>query len=106
MTGPVGAVLPRLHLPDEPVFHRLQWRDRVLGGEDIADVVTGPGGVAGWFWGRWRVLAASGINEAGLTEIVRGYRREIWLWLAGERTWAQCCAGLVGRIERRTPAAH
>ena len=25
--------------------------------------------------------------------IVLGYRREIWLWLAGERTWAQCCSG-------------
>jgi hypothetical protein len=32
---------------------------------------------------------------------VLGYQREIWLWLAGERTWAQCCSGLIGRINRR-----
>ena len=25
----------------------------------------------------------------------------VWLWLAGERTWAQCCSGLIGRINRR-----
>ena len=28
--------------------------------------------------------------------IVVAYRRELWLWLAGERTWAQACSGLVG----------
>ncbi len=101
MTDAGGATLPRLHFPDEPVFHRVQWRERVLAGEDITDVVTGPGGVAEWLWGRWRVLATAGVDQAGLVAIVTGYRREIWLWLAGERTWQQCCAGLVGRIERR-----
>ena len=33
--------------------------------------------------------------------IVVAYRRELWLWLAGERTWDQACSGLVGRISRR-----
>ena len=38
--------------------------------------------------------------------IVADYRREIWLWLAGERTWAQCCSGLIGRITRRLRRAR
>jgi hypothetical protein len=41
------------------------------------------------------------MSEETLGLIVLGYRREIWLWLAGERTWAQCCSGLVGRINRQ-----
>ncbi len=34
-----------------------------------------------------------------------GYRRELWLWLAGERTWQQCAGGLAGRISRRQAAS-
>jgi hypothetical protein len=41
------------------------------------------------------------MSEEGLERVVLDYRREIWLWLAGERTWAQCCSGLIGRINRR-----
>jgi hypothetical protein len=36
-----------------------------------------------------------------LALVVTNYQREIWLWLAGERTWAQSCSGLIGRITRR-----
>ena len=42
-----------------------------------------------------------GMGRAELGAVVGGYRREIWLWLTGERTWAQCCAGLIGRARRR-----
>ncbi len=45
------------------------------------------------------------MSEDELRRIVVGYRREIWLWLAGERTWAQCCSGLIGRISRRLRGA-
>ena len=51
--------------------------------------------------------ALAGINPVAREDfagIVRDSRRELWLWLAGERTWDQACAGLLGRIERRTPA--
>jgi hypothetical protein len=37
-------------------------------------------------------------------EIVTGYRRELWLWVMGERTWSQCAGGLLGRVQRRLPA--
>ena len=53
----------------------------------------------------WSALGASwpraGVGEDDLGQIVLDYRREIWLWLAGERTWSQCCSGLIGRITRR-----
>ena len=37
--------------------------------------------------------------------IVTGYRRELWLWVMGERTWAQSAGGLLGRVRRRLPPA-
>ena len=52
--------------------------------------------------------AVAGVDlaiEAGRFVVLLGsYRRELWLWLMGERTWVQCCSGLIGRIERRLPA--
>jgi len=96
------ADAPRLHVPDEPVSTRHTWRERVLAGEDIESVVTGGGGIAEWLFGRWRVLTSVGVDEAAFSVLALGYRRELWLWLIGERTWEQCCSGLIGRIGRRS----
>lgn len=103
MTAPAAAG-PRLHVPDEPVDRRDGWYRTVLAGADLDEVVLGANGVAEWLWPRWRILERSGFDRQRFTEAVAGYRREIWLWLAGERTWTQCCSGLVGRIERRISA--
>ena len=103
MTAP-AATGPRLHLPDEPVDRREGWYQTVLAGADLEEVVLGSDGLADWLWPRWRILERSGFDHQRFVESVAGYRREIWLWLAGERTWAQCCSGLVGRIERRISA--
>jgi len=54
-----------------------------------------------WLWARWSALGTAGIDRARFTSLVIGYRRELWEWLSGERTWAQCCSGLIGRIRRR-----
>ena len=67
-------------------------------------MVGGADGVGEWLWGRWRVLERSGVDRAAFAEVLGGYRRELWLWLAGERTWAQCCSGLLGRLARRFPS--
>ena len=37
--------------------------------------------------------------------VCANYRRELWLWLVGERTWEQCVSGLTGRLSRRLAAA-
>jgi hypothetical protein len=93
----------RLHTPSPPADQQ-RWRDAVLEGEDLADVLAGPGGPIEWLWRRWRTLEREGLDFEAFAAIVLAYRRELWLWMAGERTWAHCCAGLIGRIERRLPA--
>jgi hypothetical protein len=96
------SAVPVLHVPDEPTGRAEGWLHAVLNGEDLERVLGDEkDGVTAWFWSRWRSLASTGLNEEGFGLIVLGYRREIWLWLAGERTWAQCCSGLIGRISRR-----
>jgi hypothetical protein len=109
-----------LHVPDEPVWLKRRWHDLGVGSRaapphlaeaggvggigTLASVVVGAGGLVDWLWARWRHLAAIGLGRDGLASIALGYAREIWLWLLGDRTWAQCCSGLIGRIERRLPA--
>jgi hypothetical protein len=36
---------------------------------------------------------------------VIAFRRELWLWLIGDRQWLQYVTGLAGRVVRRLPAA-
>ena len=97
----MSAERPRLHVPSEPIAEKAAWHEAALGGRELADIVDGDCGIAGWFWERWRVLASVGIDRAAFGVIAGAYRRELWLWLAGERTWQQCCSGLLGRLERR-----
>jgi len=92
---------PVLHVPDEPTGRAERWLEDVLEGHPLEEVLTGPEGVTDWLWTRWRSLTAVGLGEKELGVIVLDYRREVWLWLAGERTWAQACSGLIGRINRR-----
>jgi hypothetical protein len=93
--------VPAPHVPDEPVVRAEHWLAAVLEGRELQSVLRDADGFVAWLWARWRSLASVGIDEEQLGAIVLGYRREIWLWLAGERTWAQCCSGLIGRITRR-----
>lgn len=96
-----GLLPPRLHLPDEPIGRREEWRAAVLDGRSLADVVGGHESIARWLWARWSALESFGTREETFAAVVVGYRRELWLWLLGERMWKQCCAGLIGRLERR-----
>lgn len=89
------------HVPDEPTVRAERWLAAVLDGQELETVLRDADGVVAWLWTRWRYLASAGLDEDELGAIVLGYRREVWLWLAGERTWAQCCSGLIGRITRR-----
>ena len=93
-----------LHLPDEPTVLADQWLDDVVCGQTLESVLDGESGLTAWLWFRWRSLGAAGLTQEDFAGIVRDSRRELWLWLAGERPWDQACAGILGRIERRTPA--
>lgn len=88
--------LLRLHVPDEP--DRSEWLRRVDLGTGVAEVLAS---LEQWLWDRWRLLGRAGMDRAAFGVAVGGYRRELWLWIVGERTWPHCCAGLIGRIGRR-----
>ena len=94
--------LPTLHVPDEPTARAAGWLAAVLEGDDLTDVLRADDGLVPWLWSRWSTLSKVGLTRAEFEDILIGYRREIWLWLAGERIWTQCCSGLLGRVSRRT----
>jgi hypothetical protein len=96
-----ATAAPVLHMPEEPTVRAERWLAAVLDGAPLVDVLTGDEGVVDWLWSRWRILASAGMSRDDLALVVTDYQREIWLWLAGERTWAQSCSGLIGRITRR-----
>jgi len=102
MTG----TAPHLPLPAEPV--ELRRHTRALIERDPAQglaVVEESAWIAGPLWGIWGpALRAAGVDRARFDQIVTGYRRELWLWVMGERTWAHCAGGLLGRVQRRLPA--
>jgi hypothetical protein len=101
------TVVPDLHLPDEPLALAEAWTEAITAeGRDLEAVLTAADGLVPWLWARWRSLGSVGMSEDDLARVVVEYRREIWLWLAGERTWAQCCSGLIGRIGRRLASDH
>jgi len=92
---------PALHVPDEPTIPAQGWLAAILDGGDLTAVLTAEDGLVTWLWSRWSALDAVGLCKDGFSQIVVAYRREIWLWLAGERTWGQACSGLIGRVGRR-----
>lgn len=100
-----GAALD-LSLPEEPVA--LRQRTRTLIEQDPergAAVVAAGSWIADPLWERWGPgLEPAGMDRDRFQEIVTGYRRELWLWVMGERTWTQSAGGLLGRVQRRLPA--
>jgi hypothetical protein len=92
---------PTLHLPDEPTVRAEGWLAAIADGADLEAVLRADDGVVEWLWSRWSSLKTAGMTHDAFADIVVEYRRELWLWLAGERTWAQSCSGLIGRIGRR-----
>lgn len=106
MTGDAGAQAPEVELeaPPEPRSLREAMRGHLLDGGDWEDGY-GPGlGVGATLWEAWGPqLRAHGMDEAALDAAVRGYRREVWFWVLGDRSWQQIAGGLAGRVARRLP---
>ena len=91
----------QLHIPDEPIGHLAKWRALVADGASMDDVIDGPGGVVDWYWSRWRSVESLGMDRAMFASVSRGHRRELALWIRGERTHAATASGLAGRVARR-----
>jgi hypothetical protein len=99
------TTLPTLHVPDEPAGRAEAWLAAVLDGNDLTAVLCADNGFVPWLWSRWSTVTKAGMTRDEFEQIVVGYRREVWLWLAGERIWSQCCSGLLGRVSRRLKQA-
>jgi len=69
------------------------WRDRVLEGVDLVEVVTGPGGVGDWLWSRWRVPRFSRGHPGGPGHDRRWLPPGAVALLIGERTVAAVLLG-------------
>ena len=94
-----------LPLPEEPVELRARVRALVEHApEQGAALIDGAEWIADPLWERCGpLLEPAGMSRARFLQVVAGYRRELWLWVMGERTWAQSAGGLLGRVRRRLP---
>ncbi|MHB1711245.1 MAG: hypothetical protein ACYCV7_07560 [Acidimicrobiales bacterium] len=95
----------RLPLPAEPVEVKVGLRDALLAGEDWRAGFSDDICIGVWLWSQWQpTLEPAGVGREEFVAMVAEYHRELWLWLIGDRVWAQCISGLAGRIARRVPA--
>ena len=97
---------PRIERPDEPVELREGLKAALLAGKDWREGFSDDICIGIWLWGRWQpALEPAGFSRDDFVETVVAYRRELWLWLIGDRVWEQFIDGLVGRIGRRLGTA-
>lgn len=67
-----------------------------------AELLAEPEGTATHLWERWAPeLERGGMSHEEFLAVLHAYRRELWHWLWGDRTWEQCSQGLAGRLARR-----
>ncbi len=96
---------PRLELPEEPVEIKEGLREALLAGKKWRDGVSDEMCIVLWLWGRWRpALEPCGLGREEFVDLVIADRRELWLWLMGDRQWFPYVTGLAGRVVRRLPA--
>jgi hypothetical protein len=99
----VGA--PKMELPEEPVDIKEGLRGALLAGQKWRDGLSDEICIVLWLWGLWRpALEPSGMTREEFVDLVSDDRRELWLWLMGERQWFPFITGLAGRVVRRLPA--
>jgi hypothetical protein len=95
---------PRLEFPEEPVEIKAGLRDALLDGRDWREGFSNDICIGVWLWRQWQpALEPEGLSREEFVEAVIADKRELWLWLNGDRQWLQFLAGLAGRIVRRLP---
>lgn len=97
---------PRLEIPDEPLELKTGLRDALLDGRDWRAGFSDDICIALWLWALWQpALEPDGMSREDFVDAVIADKRELWLWLMGERQWLGFVTGLAGRVTRRLPAA-
>ena len=95
---------PRLAVPEEPEELRVALRDELLAGGDWRSGFADDICIGVWLWSRWQpALEPAGCSREDFVTIVMSTRRELWLWLLGDRRGEQYVTGLAGRVVRRLP---
>ena len=96
---------PSLEFPEEPEALRVGLRDALLAGGDWREGFSDDICIGVLLWSRWQpALEPAGCSREEFVDIVVADRRELWLWLLGDRRWEQYVSGLAGRVIRRLPA--
>jgi hypothetical protein len=96
---------PRLDLPDEPLDLKDGLREALLAGRDWRDGFSDEICIGLWLWRCWQpALEPEGLSREDFVDVVIANKRELWLWLMGERQWSHYLTGLAGRVVRRLPA--
>ncbi|MGO9196708.1 MAG: hypothetical protein ACLQK4_06240 [Acidimicrobiales bacterium] len=87
---------------DEPVKLLASLRKRA--GSNPADIrENAPRELAAHAWQQWREpLSSLGLGEEHVQHAFATAKREIWLWVRGNRVWDQLRAHLAGRVLRRS----
>jgi len=97
----------RLVVPEEPEDIRTGLRRALLEGGDWRQGFSDDICIGLWLWGQWRAdLEPRGLSREDFIDRVIADRRELWLWLLGDRQWTPFVTGLVGRISRRLPVGE
>jgi hypothetical protein len=96
---------PRLELPEEPVEMKEDLRATLLAGADWRKGFSDDICVGLWLWRHWQpALEPYGFGREEFIDAVVAFRRELWLWLMGDRGWIPFVTGLAARVIRRVPA--
>ena len=91
---------PTFDAPPEPAGLRVSWRAGLLDGEPWA--AAGGELLVDHLWAAWSDhLEARRADRGFLADVVTGYRRELWLWMLGDRRWEPVIDALAGRVARR-----
>lgn len=96
--------VPDLAPPPEPADLRASARRAALDETDGVASSSWWQALAQFLWRWWAPsLSAAKLAEGDFTDMVGTSRRELWLWVAGERTWDHTAGALAGRVRRRLP---
>jgi hypothetical protein len=91
-------------VPGEPLEVRALALEVAAGRPGEGSAIIAGAEVGDGLWEAWApTLHPAGVGREAFDALVAGYGLELWLWVMGERTWAECAAGLAGRLARRRP---
>ncbi len=85
---------------------RRELRDTLLSGANWREGFSDDICIGLLLWRAWQpALEPLGFSREDFIDSVVAYRRELWLWLMGDRGWIPYVTGLAARVIRRVPTA-